>query len=342
MSSYQQQNPGYDQYGGNPYGGQGGYNTSGNPYGGQQNLNPPPLVQRQSATSDYSQTDGQPYNTLPTQAPTVLSNQDFLSRVDAVRKQITSLSGQVSAIASAHQRAISSPDGSLSSQVESLVSQTQILNTQIKDQIKFLETDAARSGGNVTKDSQIRNLKSQFKSQLEQYQQEEATYKKRYQDQIARQYRIVNPDATEEEVHEAAQANWGDEGVFQTALKSNRSGAATSVLGAVRARHNDIQKIEQTLLELSQLFQDLAETVIIQESAVKATEEQTDNVVKDTENANVQLTKGVKSARNARKLKWWCLGLVLLVMIVLGLALGIYFGVTVPNRNKKSQPASTQ
>lgn len=81
-----------------------------------------------------------------------------------------------------------------------------------------METDAARSGGNVTKDSQIRNLKSQFKSQLEQYQQEESTYKKRYQDQIARQYRIVNPDATEEEVHEAAQANWGDEGVFQTAV----------------------------------------------------------------------------------------------------------------------------
>lgn len=87
-------------------------------------------------------------------------------------------------------------------------------------------------------------------------------------------------------------------------------------------------------MELSQLFQDLAETVIIQESAVKATEEQTDNVVKDTETANVHLTKGVKSARNARKLKWWCLGLVVLIMVVLGLALGIYFGVTVPNRNK--------
>jgi hypothetical protein len=37
MSSYQQQNPGYDQYGGNPYGGQGGYNQSGNPYGGVSN-----------------------------------------------------------------------------------------------------------------------------------------------------------------------------------------------------------------------------------------------------------------------------------------------------------------
>jgi syntaxin 1B/2/3 len=326
--SYQQPNTGYDQHGGNPYTGQGGYNQSGNPYGGQtQNLNTPALDHQQSQTSNYSQPESQPYNTLPTQSPTVLSNQDFLSRVDAVRKQITSLSGQVSAIASAHQRAISSPDGASSSQVEHLVSQTQILNTSIKDQIRFLETDAARSGGNVTKDSQIRNLKAQFKSQLESYQQEEATYKKRYQDQIERQYRIVNPDATDDEVKEAGQANWGDEGVFQTALKSNRSGAATSVLGAVRARHNDIQKIEQTLIELNQLFQDLAETVIIQESAVQATEEQTDNVVKDTENANVQLGKGVESARRARKLKWWCLGIIVLIIIILAVVLGIFYGI---------------
>jgi syntaxin 1B/2/3 len=117
-------------------------------------------------------------------------------------------------------------------------------------------------------------------------------------------------------------------------LKSNRSGAATSVLGTVRARHNDIQKIEQTLEQLNQLFQDLAEAVIIQEPAVQAAEEQTDHVVKDTEQANVQLGKGVDHARRARKMKWWLLGIVVLIIIVLGLALGIYFGVTVPNRNK--------
>lgn len=152
-------------------------------------------------------------------APTILSNSDFLSRVDAVRKQISSLTGQVSAIAAAHQRAISSPDGQASAQVENLVSQTQALNTQIKDQIKFLETDAARSGGNPTKDSQIRNLKTQFTNQLQEYRKEEEQYKKRYQEQIARQYRIVNPDATEDEVREASEANWGDEGVFQTAVR---------------------------------------------------------------------------------------------------------------------------
>ena len=147
-----------------------------------------------------------------------MSNQDFLSRVEACRREITSLSSNISQIASLHQRAISSPDSSSSAALENLVSQTQILNTRIRDQIKYLETDAARSGGAVTKDSQIRSLKNQFKNQLEQYQNEEQTYRKRYQEQIARQFRIVNPNATEAEVQEAATANWGDEGVFQTAV----------------------------------------------------------------------------------------------------------------------------
>jgi syntaxin 1B/2/3 len=153
-----------------------------------------------------------------------MSNQDFLSRVEACRREITSLSTNISQIASLHQRAISSPDGTSSSALESLVSQTQILNTRIRDQIKYLETDAARSGGVVTKDSQIRTLKNQFKNQLEQYQNEEQTYRKRYQEQIARQYRIVNPNATEAEVQEAAVANWGDEGVFQTAVSVPHTG----------------------------------------------------------------------------------------------------------------------
>lgn len=195
-----------------------------------QNLSQPPTLQQTasdySQASHYSQTQaGAPYNSqqaphLSSHAPTVMSNQDFLSRVEACRREIDSLSGNISQIANLHQRAISSPDSGSSSALENLVSQTQILNTRIRDQIKYLEMDAARSGGAVTKDSQIRSLKNQFKNRLEQYQEEERTYRKRYQEQIARQYRIVNPDAGEDEVQEAATANWGDEGVFQTAVSS--------------------------------------------------------------------------------------------------------------------------
>jgi syntaxin 1B/2/3 len=80
------------------------------------------------------------------------------------------------------------------------------------------------------------------------------------------------------------------------------------------------------MLQLNQLFEDLAEQVIIQEAAVVSAQEQTQHVVDDTENANVQLAKGVKSARNARKLKWWCLGIVVIIIAILAIVLGVVFG----------------
>lgn len=156
----------------------------------------------------------------PTQAMNVptLSNQDFLARVEGVRTEIRQLTGNVAEIGSVHQRVLSSPDNSSSAQLENLVAQTQVLNTRIKDQIKFLETDTVKSGKNKTKESQVRTLKQNFRNQLEDYQKEEVTYRQRYREQIARQYKIVNPEASESEVHEAADADWNNEGVFQTAV----------------------------------------------------------------------------------------------------------------------------
>ncbi|KAF2865529.1 t-SNARE [Massariosphaeria phaeospora] len=331
---------GYQQYGGNPYGqseaGYGGSNPYGgtqeasNPYGGapvDQQLNPPlpPLNQGDSTYSQASQYS-QPA-ALPTHGSAPLSQQDFLARIDGAKGRITQLSSNIRDIASIHQRMLSSPDDRSTAQLEGIVSDTQIRNTQIKDEIKFLERDAAREPSNSLKRGQVENLKRSFKTQLEGFQKEESDYSKRYCEAIARQYRIVNPEATDMEVQEAANANWGDEGIFQQALKSNRSGQASSVLGAVRARHNDIQRIETTLGELALLFTQLNEAVVYQEEQVAVIDEGAERVKIDTEGGNAHLSKGIVSARRARKLKWWLLFVVVLILCIIGLALGLWFGV---------------
>jgi len=265
-----------------------------------------------------------------------LSQQDFFDRIKGAQQRIGQLTSDIQAIATIHQRMLSSPDNRSSSELESIVTQTQIRNTQIKDEIKFLERDASRDPSNSGKDTQVKSLKRTFKTRLEEFQKEESDYSKRYRDAIGRQYRIVNPDATEAEVQEAANADWGDEGIFSQALKSNRSGQANSVLGAVRARHNDIQQIEKTMSELALLFTQLNEQVVYQETQVVQAEEQTERVNKDAEAANGQLTQGIKSAKNARKLKWWCLGIVVIIIAALALGLGIYFGAVRPKQNNNA------
>ncbi|KAF1951221.1 t-SNARE, partial [Byssothecium circinans] len=265
-----------------------------------------------------------------------LSQQDFLARIDGTKSRINQLSNNIQEIANIHQRMLSSPDNRSTTQLEGIVSKTQVRNTQIKDEIKFLEKDASREPGNAFKRTQVESLKRTFRGQLEDFEREESDYSKRYRDAMARQYRIVNPEATEEEVNEAANADWGNEGIFQQALKSNRTAQGASVLGAVRARHNDIQRIEKTLGELALLFQQLNEQVVYQEANVEQAEQQTQQVNDDAKHANTQLEQGVRSARRARKLKWWTLIVVVAIICIIALVLGLYFGLRANNNGNNN------
>ncbi|KXJ91066.1 t-SNARE [Microdochium bolleyi] len=252
--------------------------------------------------------------------PHVLSQQDFLGRIGFLRDEISTLTRNIEAIASLHQRSLAESDGGLSSQqLERIVSETRNLNASIRDQLKFLANDAAKTqdSSRSLKERQVNTIKNEFERELHSYQNEESSFRQRYRDQIARQYRIVNPEASEDEVRQAAEADWGNEGVFQTALRSNRAGQAASVLGNVRARHNELQRIEQTLIELASMFQDLAMLVDQQDVAVVAAEQNAENTTKHLEEGNQHVKKGIISAQNARKYKWWCLLVCVLIIIVI-------------------------
>jgi len=313
----------YQQYGGNPY--SGGPEAEAGQVGGQSQLPPPGGLQHEM--SNYSQNSSYSNTAAPAAQASILTQQAFLERVDFAKAEIKTLSSNISEIASLHQSALSSPDSNSSAQLENLVTQTQLKNTQIRDQIKYLEADAVKTqdGTKSFKARQAKLLKTEFEKALGDYQQEEVAYRQRYRDQIARQYRIVNPEATEAEVQEASEMDWGSEGVFQTALKSNRSGQATSVLGDVRARHNELQRIEATLTELAAMFADMAQIVEAQDPVVEHTEANAIQTAEDVDKGNTEIEKANEHARRRNRLKWWCL--LVVVLIILAIALGIGLGV---------------
>ncbi|KAK8044688.1 t-SNARE [Apiospora rasikravindrae] len=273
-----------------------------------------------------------------TTTPPTLSQNDFLQRVGHLRGELASFQKNVQAISSMHARALDEADNGMSAQqVERLTVETKALIQGIRDELKFLAQDAAntRDGSKNTKDNQVNTIKNNFQNELHAYQDAENAYRQRYRDQIARQYRIVNPNATEQEVQEAASTDWGNEGVFQTALRTNRTGQANSVLGNVRARHNELQRIEQTITELAEMFQDLAVLVEQQEIPVQTAVNNAEDTTKHIDEGNAQVYKAQTSARNRRKWKWYCLLVVVLILVVIAIALALYF--TVGAGGKKNQ-----
>ncbi|EKJ76694.1 SYN2 [Fusarium pseudograminearum CS3096] len=317
----------YDQYNQNPYQ-QGPAQESSHGYS-QTN----PYAQDAPAHGN-NQYEMQDYSQQTPAAGSSLSQQEFLNRVQRLRDEIKGLTTDIDHIGVLHSRTLGSTDGSANHELEQYVSQTQIRNTAIKDGIKGLERDLAKTNDSsrTTKNTQLQSLRTFFKSELDKYQSVERDYQQRYRDQIARQYRIVNPDASEEEVQEAANADWGNEGVFQTALRTNRTGHASSVLGNVRARHSELQRIEQTLSELAILYQELATIVEQQEPVVQAAETNAMNTNEHMIKGNEQVEVAKKHAQNRRKLKWWCALVVLLIIIAIAVGVGV--GVSVANNNK--------
>ncbi|KAK3331802.1 syntaxin-like protein psy1 [Cercophora scortea] len=266
-----------------------------------------------------------------------LSRTDFLTSVQQTRHEITSIAADVQQIALLHQRALdgTNTDGDGIRALDALAAATQAKNARIREQLRKLKADAAATGQGsgaaagvgFNKESHVLSLGEEFKRELRAYLEEERRFRELYRQQIGRQYRIVYPAASEGEVALAVERDWGDEGVFQSALRdSNRAAQASTVLGAVRARHNELQKVEQSIAELAALFQDL-ETLLLQQSEViKDVEAQTEGAVENLNKGNKEVHGAVESARRARKLKWYCLLVTVLIVVILALVLGLVFG----------------
>jgi len=97
-------------------------------------------------------------------------------------------------------------------------------------------------------------------------------------------------------------------------MTSTRHGEARSALREVQSRHQDIQKIERTITELAQLFNEMSIMIEVQETAIDNIEQKAQETETHVESGLQATEQAVVSARAARRKKWWCLGLILLII----------------------------
>ncbi|CAO2657641.1 Nn.00g037670.m01.CDS01 [Neocucurbitaria sp. VM-36] len=179
---------------------------------------------------------------------------------------------------------------------------------------------------------QVGKVDRRLKATINRYQTLEADFRRDSQAAAERQYRIVRPDATEEEVREAAADP--NAPIFQQALlSSDRRGQASSTLRNVKERHDAIQNIERQMVELAQLFQDLDQIVQQQEPLVTNIEQKGEEVHDNVVQANTEIGGAIVKARSRNRKKWWCLLIVLLIIIVI-----VVIVVVVTQVNKAAAP----
>jgi len=213
----------------------------------------------------------------------------------------------------------------LTDQLQRVTQETSLLTNSIRNRINYHKDTLRQSHEDAdwnTKKQQILMVQNKFKRTLEAYQQSEADNRRKYRDRIERQVKIVKPDATDQEVRAAVEEGNGGQ-VFSQALMSSRQSGARAAFANVQSRQQDMRKIEETLIELSQMINDMSSLVLEQDELIKGIEKNAQDVEQNTKSGQTQVQDAVKRARRMRKMKWACFGIAVCIAIVVAVAVAV-------------------
>ncbi|CUM52553.1 unnamed protein product [Debaryomyces tyrocola] len=212
-----------------------------------------------------------------------------------------------------------------SKQIDALVSESQSLQNDLKNRIKNVQTQAAQSKDQHKMD-QAESCRKRFLEIIQEYRVVESNNREQTKVQAERQYRIIKPDASDDEVRAAVEDGNSQQYFQQALMQSNRRGEARTVLNEVQVRHRELLKLEKTMAELTQLFHDMEEMIIEQDQPIQQIDEQIHTAQHDIEQGVGHTNKAVTSAKKARKKKIWCLVICLIIIAILAIVLGSVFG----------------
>ncbi|KAF9957830.1 Plasma membrane t-SNARE, secretory vesicle fusion [Mortierella alpina] len=319
------------QYGGgNQYGQQSNNQYGQNQYGQQNQF----AQQNQYAQQQPSQYGGRQQPPAPSriEMTSVPQNNNnggsdmnaFFSEVTSIQEDITKIEQNIGKIEELHDVSLNGvateeQSSRTNRQLEGITADTTQLSNRTKKRIKDIELANLRLANSP--DIQIRrtqaaSLKEKFLKTLRRYQSSESEARKKYQGRMERQYRIVKPDASPQEIAQAMESD--NQQIFaQSVLQSTRYGDANRALREVQSRHDDIKKIEKTILELHQLFIDMETLVTEQAEVLNTIEENTQQTEVHLETGNKEVDVAIVNARGARKKKWICLIITIILLVII-------------------------
>ncbi|KAF9227551.1 t-SNARE, partial [Gyrodon lividus] len=252
----------------------------------------------------------------------------FYAEVTSIQEAISQFDAHVTAIADLHARSLNvlSEQDSVTntSRLTELTESTRALSNGLSQRIKALQApirNSSRQDAEIRK-NRITLVHGKFVETLQRYQNVEQQYRQRYKDRVERQFKIVKPDATPEEVSVVVNdTQGGGNGMFLQAISSsNRYGDSRQAYREVQERHEDIQRIETTLVELAQLFSDMAVLIEQQNNQIIDVEAKTAGVEEDTKRGISEVDVAIKHARAARRKRWICFWITVVIILA---AIGI-------------------
>ncbi|CAN6269050.1 unnamed protein product [Urochloa humidicola] len=137
----------------------------------------------------------------------------------------------------------------------------------------------------------------------------------KYKETVGRRYYALTGEIPEEEVIERIISDGRGEELLGAAVTEHGKGAVLAAVHEIQDRHDAPREVERSLLELHQMFLDMAVMVETQGERLDDIESHVANASHYVQGGNKELCKAKEYQRSSRK--FLCIGIIILLLLVL-------------------------
>eukprot|EP01018_Ginkgo_biloba_P009709 Gb_34888 [translate_table: standard] len=253
---------------------------------------------------------------------------DFFKHVKDIEKLMEKLSKQLQKLQEAHEESKSVTKASamkaIKQRMEKDVDEVGKVARNIKQKLESLDADnvANRKKPGCEKDTSVdrsrmamtATLKKKLKERMSDFQTLRQMIQDEYREVVERRVFTVTGTKADEETIERLIETGDSEQIFQKAIQEQGRGQIMDTLAEIQERHDAVKDIEKKLLELHQIFLDMAVLVESQGDMLDNIETQVSNAVEHVQTGTVALQKAKSLQRSSRK--WMCIAIIILLIIV--------------------------
>ncbi|XP_011094179.1 syntaxin-132 [Sesamum indicum] len=164
-------------------------------------------------------------------------------------------------------------------------------------------------------------LKKKFKDRMSEFQTLRENIQQEYREVVERRVFTVTGTRADEETIDRLIETGDSEQIFQKAIHEQGRGQVMDTLAEIQERHDAVRDLERKLLELQQIFMDMAVLVDAQGDMIDNIESQVSSAVDHVQSGNTALQKAKSLQRSSRKCM--CIAIIILLIIVAIIVVGV-------------------
>lgn len=157
-------------------------------------------------------------------------------------------------------------------------------------------------------------MKKKFKDKMAEFQVLRENIHQENREVVERRVFTVTGARADEETIDRLIETGDSEQIFQKAIQEQGRGQIMDTVAEIQERHDAVRELERKLLDLQQIFMDMAVLVDAQGDMLDNIESQVSSAVDHVQSGNTALQRAKSLQKSSRK--WMCIAILILLIIV--------------------------